>query len=381
MAQVGSLHVLFPVCGLLFEVSCRTRFLNDISLRLLIYLSILSETSSRNSEVIHAGLYYPSSSLKAKFCVQGKQQLYEFCQDRQITHNPCGKLIVATNEQQLAQDLPSLQQKAIQNGVTDTRILSRQDVQYLEPEVECVGALLSPSTGVIDSHSFFLSILADAEAHGATLALQTAVDDAQINTNNQKVCLHAEGTWIECDTVVNSAGLWAHQIASLIHNNHVWKPPKQFFAKGTYFRLEGKPPFRHLIYPVPEPGGLGVHATVDWSGQTVKFGPDVEWLDPDVDLDDIRLVPDSQRGEKFYDQVRKYWPLLPDNKLVPDYVGVRPKLSHPSVPTSGLSFQDFRIIGQEAHGIPGLIHLFGIESPGLTSSMAIADHVVNLLTD
>jgi L-2-hydroxyglutarate oxidase LhgO len=331
--------------------------------------------------VIHAGLYYPSSSLKAKFCVQGKQQLYEFCQDRQITHNPCGKLIVATNEQQLAQDLPSLQQKAIQNGVTDTRILSRQDVQYLEPEVECVGALLSPSTGVIDSHSFFLSILADAEAHGATLALQTAVDDAQINTNNQKVCLHAEGTWIECDTVVNSAGLWAHQIASLIHNNHVWKPPKQFFAKGTYFRLEGKPPFRHLIYPVPEPGGLGVHATVDWSGQTVKFGPDVEWLDPDVDLDDIRLVPDSQRGEKFYDQVRKYWPLLPDNKLVPDYVGVRPKLSHPSVPTSGLSFQDFRIIGQEAHGIPGLIHLFGIESPGLTSSMAIADHVVNLLTD
>jgi L-2-hydroxyglutarate oxidase LhgO len=181
--------------------------------------------------------------------------------------------------------------------------------------------------------------------------------------------------------VVNSAGLWAHKIASLIHNNHSWQPPSHYFAKGTYFRLEGKPPFRHLIYPVPEPGGLGVHATIDWSGRSVKFGPDVEWLDPDVHPNDISLDPDPRRGEKFYDQVRKYWPLLPDKKLVPDYVGIRPKLNHPSTQASGLSFMDFHIVGRESHGVPGLIHLFGIESPGLTSSMAIADHIRDVLTD
>ena len=270
-----------------------------------------------------------------------------------------------------------LQEKAIQNGVSDIRLLTPEDVQYLEPEVKCVGALLSPSTGVVDSHSFCLSLLADAENHGETLALNTKVDDATILDG--KVCLHADGTWIQCDYVVNSSGLWAHQVASLIHKNHIWRPPPHYFAKGTYFRLEGKPPFQHLVYPVPEPGGLGVHATVDWSGLSVKFGPDVEWLDPDVHPKDICLDPDPQRGKTFYEQVRKYWPLLPDQKLVPDYVGIRPKLNHPSTESSGLSFMDFQIVGHEVHGVSGLIHLFGIESPGLTSSMAIADHIRDTL--
>ena len=286
---------------------------------------------------------------------------------------------MATNQEQLEQELPRLQERASQNGVEDTRILSREDVRLLEPEVECCGALMSPSTGVVDSHSYFLSLLADAEDNGATLALHTSVDDATIVDG--KVRLHADGVWIECDKVVNSAGLWAHKVASRIHNNHHWQPPPHFFAKGTYFRLEGKPPFNHLIYPVPEAGGLGVHATIDWSGLAVKFGPDVEWLDPNVNPSKINLEPDPSRGDKFYEQVRKYWPLLPDKALVPDYVGIRPKLHHPRVQSSELGFMDFTVAGSDAHGVPGLIHLFGIESPGLTSSMAIADHVSNLLAD
>ena len=242
----------------------------------------------------------------------GKRQLFDFLKDRQITHNQCGKLIVATNEKQLAEELPALQEKAIKNGVTDVRLLSQEDIKFLEPEVECVGALLSPSTGIVDSHSFFLSLLADAEDYGTTLVLKTAVNDAEII--NRKVFLHAEGTWIECDAVVNSAGFWAHRIASIIHKDQQgWQPPDCFFAKGTYFRLSGKLPFCHLIYPVPESGGLGLHATVDWSGLSVKFGPDVEWLDPAVQPDKISLDPNPQRGEKFmikFANTGHYYPMI-----------------------------------------------------------------------
>jgi L-2-hydroxyglutarate oxidase LhgO len=271
-----------------------------------------------------------------------------------------------------------LQQKATAMGV-EVQMLSQEDVKFLEPEVECVGALLSPSTGVLDSHSFYLSLLADAEEHGATLALHTTVDDAEIADNVIRV--HSDGAWIECETIVNSAGLGAGNVASLLHKDTPWKPPAHYYAKGTYFRLEGKPSFQHLIYPVPEPGGLGVHATVDWSGHSVKFGPDVEWLDPSIDLDEIDLNPDPQRGDKFYDQVRKYWPKLADGKLVPDYSGIRPKLQHPLHHGPSLPFMDFLISGPEEHGVPGLIHLFGIESPGLTSSMAIGDYVCNLVVE
>ena len=380
---------------------------------------ICSETSSRNSEVIHAGLYYPQNSLKAKFCVQGKQQLYEFCNSHNIPYKNCGKLIVATTQQQYSTDLPLLQEKAIANGVLDTKIVSEDDVKFLEPDIQCVGgALLSPSTGVIDSHSYFLSLLGDAETYGAALSLNTSVDDVQIMMNktssssssrrhDTSIAFYADDTWIECDHMINCAGLWAHRVAAMTHTNNnnnnnnetngtsriSWKPPTQYFAKGTYFRLQGKSPnFQHLIYPLPEPGGLGVHATIDYSGQSIKFGPDVEWIDPSLVIEDILLDPDPQRGEKFYDAVRRYWPDLTDNSLVADYVGIRPKLTHPLLSSTSDSNNDeqhdnegvfdptdFNIIGPKQHGVNGLIHLFGIESPGLTSSMAIADYVRDLV--
>lgn len=267
----------------------------------------------------------------------------------------------------------------------------------MEPEVTSVGALYSPSTGVLDSHSFLQSLLADAEYHNATLLLRTPVergflDDDQndhdsavvvtasaAGTHNNVISLRIDGMDLQCDTVVNCAGLSADRVAASLHETTQWKPPRQFFAKGNYFRLQGvpKPPFRHLVYPVPEPGGLGVHATIDWIGQFTKFGPDVQWIDPSVSLQDIDLTPDPSRSDVFYEQVRKYWPNLPDNSIVPDYAGLRPKLYHPSLMGSGgdAQFNDFFIAEPCDHGVPGLFHLFGIESPGLTASMSIANYI------
>ncbi len=289
---------------------------------------ICTETSSRNSEVIHAGLYYPHASQKAKFCVKGKQLLYQYCEERGIVHRKCGKLIVATTKDQLTDHLPSLLKKAHQNGVTDVRMLSREDVRILEPEVECFGGLFSPSTGVLDSHSFYLNLLTDVEDNGATVILRSKVEDADVIDN--KVCLNIDGDWLSADTVINCAGLHSHDIASKIHklsntgddeSTISWHPPKQYFAKGTYFRLDGKSPFRHLIYPVPEPGGLGIHATIDWSGTGTKFGPDVEWLDHEILPQEINYDPNPSSRDKFAAAIQKYYPDLPKERLQPDYVG------------------------------------------------------------
>lgn len=337
-----------------------------------------SETSSRNSEVIHAGLYYPQSSFKGKFCVRGKQLLYDYCESRHTPYNNCGKLVVATNIEQWTEELPKMKQQAKSNGVQDVELYTREQVQEFEPQVECFGALWSPSTGVLDSHSFMVSLLADAEEHGATLALNSNVDDAFISSDGG-ISVEVDGALISCSALVNSAGLWADTIARMIHNDTKWQPPRQYFAKGNYFQLQGvKTPFQHLVYPVPEPaGGLGVHATIDWALQGVKFGPDVEWLPPDASPDSIDPTPDPLRCESFYAAIRKYWPVLPNDSLVPDYAGIRPKLSHPDVPTGVPA--DFYIAGKEQHGVPGLVHLLGMESPGLTSSMAIAEYVSELL--
>lgn len=378
------------------------------------------ETSSRNSEVIHAGIYYPKDSLKAQLCVRGKDLLYGYLEERgnnSIPYRQCGKLIVATQESQWKHELPRLQQQASRNGVTDLRLLSKEDVQYLEPDVECHGALYSPSSGILDSHTYFLSLLGEAEDHGAVLAVDTTVVNAfyqdqrlwlqttQSTTKSSAAANESETTWISCDVVVNAAGLWADQIAQMMHHHQhvsnntgntqqqqeIWQPPRHYFAKGTYFALQGgsssnKPSFSHLIYPVPEAGGLGIHATLDLAGN-IKFGPDVEWVDADVTVHDLDYTPDSARGDKFYNAIRQYWPDLSDGSLQADYVGVRPKLSHPTAVSrnkSGGSTRetlenDFLIVGPETHGIPGLVHLLGMESPGLTSSLAVAAYVASIL--
>ena len=318
--------------------------------------------------------------------MEGKKLLYEFCTTHSIPFRRCGKLIVATQENQFHDNLVQLQKQAIRNGVHDVRLLSSNDVSVLEPEVTSVGALYSPSTGVLDSHSFLQSLLADAEYHNATLLLRTPVESGRVDDHldgdhfrcDNVITLRIDGMDLQCDTVVNCAGLSAEKVAASLHANTQWKLPRQFYAKGNYFRLQGarKPPFRHLVYPVPELGGLGVHATIDWAGQSTKFGPDVQWIDPSIPLDDIDLNPDPTRSNSFYEQVRRYWPNLPDDSIVPDYAGLRPKLHHPMRHTSvDAHFFDFFIAEPAEHGIPGLFHLFGIESPGLTASMSIANYI------
>lgn len=251
--------------------------------------------------------------------------LYQYCEERGITHQKCGKLILATNEDQLVDHLPSLFEKALMNGVTDVQMLSREDVRVLEPEVECFGGLFSPSTGILDSHSFYLNLLTDCEENSASLVLRSKVEDADVIDN--KVCLKIDDNWLSSDTIINCAGLHSYEIASKIHKEGIadetstWQPPKQFFAKGTYFRLDGESPFRHLIYPVPESDGLGIHATIDWSGNGTKFGPDVEWLHHNNLPHEIDYDPNPASKDKFVSAIQKYYPTLPIERLQPDYVG------------------------------------------------------------
>ncbi|GAA4356122.1 NAD(P)/FAD-dependent oxidoreductase [Variovorax defluvii] len=323
-------------------------------------------TSSRNSEVIHAGIYYPAGSLKARLCVEGKQLLYEYLGQRGLPHRRCGKLIVATAPAQVEQ-LEAIRAKARANGVEDLVLLTREEARTLEPQLECVAALSSPSTGIVDSHALMLSLQGDLEGAGGVLALKSGVAQAQC-ADGVIVLTAQDGTALRCRSVVNAAGLGAPALARRFEGLPPSVVPRDYFAKGSYFTLTGRAPFTHLIYPVPEPAGLGVHLTLDLGGQA-KFGPDVQWVDSPEDL-----VVDPARGEGFYAEVRKYWPALPDGALAPGYAGIRPKISGPGEPAA-----DFRIEGPEAHGVAGLVNLFGIESPGLTSSMAIARHVASLL--
>jgi L-2-hydroxyglutarate oxidase LhgO len=322
--------------------------------------AIGTHTSSRNSEVIHAGIYYPKGSLKARACVEGRQRLYEYCASHGVPHRRCGKLIVATNENQL-KELEAIRGKAHANGATDVDWIAKDEVARLEPELFCMGALHSPSTGIIDSHALMLAYLGDAEAHGAMLALKSALQRARVHQGFE---LHVAGSDpIHCAVLVNSAGLRAPTVAKAIEGYPAQMAPGEFYAKGNYYSLSGKNPFKRLIYPVPEPGGLGVHVTLDLAGQA-RFGPDVEWVDR-IDYD-----VDPKRGERFYAAIRRYWPGLPDDALAPGYAGIRPKTAGPKDPAP-----DFEIQGPKKHGVPGLVQLFGIESPGLTASLALARQV------
>ena len=329
--------------------------------------TIGTETSSRNSEIIHAGIYYAKDSLKARFCVVGKHALYDYCASHGVHHDRCGKLIVATADDQLA-ELERLKGVAAGNGVPDLEWRTPAEVAELEPNVFCVGALISPSTGIIDSHSLMLAYQGDAEGAGAVLAFQSPVLGGRVEDDGIVLDIGgAEPATIKAEIVVNAAGLSAQAIAREIAGIPAETIPPIYYAKGNYFTLGGRSPFNRPIYPVPGQASLGVHSTVDMGGQ-VKFGPDVEWIDT-IDYD-----VDSSRAEVFYEVIRKYYPALEDGALQPGYCGIRPKLQAPGEPA-----KDFVVQGREIHGIDGLVNLYGIESPGLTSSLALADRVAELL--
>jgi len=323
-------------------------------------------TSSRNSEVVHAGIYYPKDSLKARFCVKGRKALYSYCDSHGVAYRRCGKLIVATNETQL-DDLSRIEAAARANGVEDIEQITPEVVLAMEPALSCAGALISPSTGIVDSHGLMLALQGDAEAAGTYIAFGSSVTGGRIGSGIIiDVATNGQTMRLAPGLLINSAGLHAQQVAKSIVGLPPQTIPPLRYAKGNYFVLSGRAPFTRLIYPVPEPGGLGVHLTIDLADQA-KFGPDVEWVDR------IDYAVDPERGDRFYSEVRKYWPELPDGALVPGYAGIRPKLpaadGHP----------DFNIQGPETHGIDGLINLYGIESPGLTASLAIAEYIVTML--
>ncbi len=313
-----------------------------------------SETSSRNSEVIHAGIYYPPGSLKAKACVRGKQLLYQYCQDHQIPHERIGKLIVATSKAELSQ-LQHYQTSAKANGVSDLRWLSAQDIPELEPQVVGVAGLYSPSTGIIDSHALMQSLVTDIESNGGYVVANTKVNSLSFE-NGLRV--HTDEMTLHPRILVNAAGLNAAMVSSWLGVHHRLR-----YARGHYFTMTGPSPFAHLVYPVTEKGGLGIHATLDLARQ-VRFGPDVQWLDG-IDYDfDVRVKP------KFVSAIQTYYPGLDPSTLVPGYVGVRPKLNLASEQPA-----DFLVRGPDETGIPGYMELLGIESPGLTSALALAEHV------
>ncbi len=322
--------------------------------------------SSRNSEVIHAGIYYAAGSLKARLCVRGKALLYDYCASHGVGHRRCGKLIVATGTEQAAQ-LQGIASRAQANGVTDLRWMSAQQAQGMEPQLHCVAALHSPSTGIVDSHGLMLSLQGELESASGMVAFNSPLERVRIAPNAMEL-IAADGTRVHARKLVNAAGLAAVALAQRFDGLSLALLPRASFAKGSYFSLAGKAPFSHLIYPVPEAAGLGVHLTLDLGGQA-KFGPDVQWVDgPD------ELQVDPQRAQGFYAEVRKYWPGLPDGALLPGYAGIRPKINTASEPA-----RDFLIQGPAEHGIAGLVNLFGIESPGLTSALAIGEHVAGLL--
>ncbi len=325
------------------------------------------ETSSRNSEVIHGGLYYPAGSLKAMSCVAGRERLYAYCREHGVAHAPLGKLIVATTEAEIP-GVEKIEVAARANGVLDLEWLSASQAQRLEPELHCVTALLSPSTGIIDSHALMLAYQAEAEAAGAALALRSPVLSGRVRGDGFELAVGgAEPASIRCRLLVNAAGLYAPALARAIDGIPPDSIPPAYFCRGVYFTLSGKTPFRHLIYPVPVPGGLGVHITLDLAGQA-RFGPDVEWIEG------VDYAVDPRRGDAFYAAVRRYWPGLRDGALMPGYAGVRPKISGPDEPAA-----DFVVQGPAEHTVPGLVNLYGIESPGLTASLPLADEVLKKL--
>ncbi len=350
---VGAGVIGLAVARQLARKGCETLILDSAA-------NVGSGISSRNSEVIHAGIYYAPGSLKARMCREGKEMLYDFCESRAISYHRCGKLVVADSQSQLS-DIAEIAARAKANDVLDIQTLSAQAVSRLEPEVSCVGGLFSPSTGIIDSHALMLSLLGEAENEGAVLCLSTKVTSISeehghilVNTNTEQ-----GGYKIRCKYLINAAGLSAVGIASSCQSTNV----RPVMAKGNYFRLIGKSPFQRLVYPVPEPGGLGVHTTIDLQG-FARFGPDVQWVNAE------NYEVDETLEATFRKRVSQYWPAIAGRTISPDYAGIRSKIV-----IDNKLYPDFLFQGSESHGVRGLINCLGIESPGLTSCLAIANYV------
>ncbi len=330
--------------------------------------AIGTETSSRNSEIVHAGIYYSKDSLKALTCVAGKRALYDYCAARGIEHRRCGKIIVATDDSQVG-ELAAIEARAAANGVGDLSWLTPSEVARMEPAVHCVAALHSPSTGIVDSHALMLSFQGEAEERGAMIAYHAPVAGCRVEDDGILVDVGgATPMTLKAERLVNAAGIWAPAVARTIDGLDPASVPRDYLCKGNYYTLAGKSPFTRPVYPVPEKAGLGVHVTVDLAGQA-RFGPDVEWIDT-IDYD-----VDPARADAFYAAIRRYWPGLPDGAIQAGYAGIRPKLQAPGEPAA-----DFVVQGPSAHGIDGLVNLYGIESPGLTAALALADLVAEILS-
>jgi L-2-hydroxyglutarate oxidase LhgO len=325
-------------------------------------------TSSRNSEVIHAGIHYAPRSLKARLCVAGRDLLYRYCAERGIGHRRCGKFTVATAENQVA-TLEMIERNALANGVFDLEWLDAEQVRRIEPQLRCVRALSSPSTGIIDSHTYMQSLLADAEAAGANISYGTEVVSLRPTAAGIETCIAEQSDpAVRAHLVVNSAGLQAHRVAASIEGFPAQHIPTVSFAKGSYFALTGASPFARLVYPAPRAGGhLGIHMTIDLAG-AARFGPDTEWVDA------IDYAVEPQRVSIFADVIRQYWPGLDAARLYPAYAGIRPKISG-----AGGATRDFCISGPQDHGIAGMVNLFGMESPGLTASLALGEYITDLI--
>src|SRR6201987_4504203 len=325
---------------------------------------IANGISSRNSEVIHAGLYYPTGSLRARHCVRGRRMLYDFCLSHGVPHRKCGKLVVATSPAELVK-VETIFAQAQTNGVEGTEMIGGNAARAMEGELSCIGALWSPETGIIDSHSYMRALWGALEDRGGMIAFATPVERMSFKAPHWRGQFGGRepGTF-DFDAVVNAAGLGAQAPASRLENYPAEQVPRLVLGKGNYFCYAGKPVFSRLIYPTPVDGGLGVHVTLDMAGR-LRVGPDVEWVPEE------NYAVDPRRADRFYARIRGYWPGLPDNSLVPDYSGIRPKLRGPGEPQA-----DFLIAGPAEHGMPHLVNLFGIESPGLTASLSIAEDVV-----
>ena len=328
--------------------------------------------SSRNSEVIHAGLYYPTGSRRAYHCPRGRRMLYDFCASHGVPHRKCGKLVVATNADEIGR-LEAVHKQAQANGVEGVEIIDAAAAKRLEPELACVAAMRSPESGIIDSHRFMLALLGDLEDRGGAVAFNSAIVRLKPSGGGWDVQVGAqvgggEGQWLHFDAVVNSAGLGAQGVARATEGYPPERVPRRVLAKGNYFGFAGRPAFSRLIYPVPVPGGLGVHVTLDLAGR-MRFGPDVEWIEHE------NYDVDAGRADAFYQRIRDYWPRLPDHSLTPDYAGIRPKLTGKGEPAA-----DFMIEGPQEHGLPRLVNLFGIESPGLTCALTLGEEVASYLS-